>query len=196
MDWSALRRHRAFWPGVALAALLVLALSCLRLARIEGPSDAPGQLWGDLVAIWVGPFSPRPGQLVLVDLPDRGQRATKRVLAGPGASVEGRGNHLVVAGVPLTYRPLERHGFDWVPARNLLGTVIEEEHGAGFVQLIAHTPGLGPHASFGPVTVPTGHYFLIGDNRDRSEDSRSFGPVPRSAIRGRVLFTLRRNRRS
>ncbi|MGH9869841.1 MAG: signal peptidase I [Candidatus Polarisedimenticolia bacterium] len=39
-----------------------------------------------------------------------------------------------------------------------------------------------------PVKVPPGHYFLMGDNRDNSADSRELGFVPRSQIRGRALF--------
>src|SRR5262245_1479186 len=38
---------------------------------------------------------------------------------------------------------------------------------------------------FGPYTVPAGTYFAMGDNRDRSSDSRYWGTVPRSMIKGR-----------
>lgn len=41
---------------------------------------------------------------------------------------------------------------------------------------------------FGPYTVPDGQYFAMGDNRDRSSDSRYWGTVPRSMIKGRAFM--------
>lgn len=42
--------------------------------------------------------------------------------------------------------------------------------------------------TWGPLVVPSGSYFVLGDNRDNSEDSRYWGFVPREAIRGRPWF--------
>ncbi len=55
-------------------------------------------------------------------------------------------------------------------------------------------PYLAPGAvtfDFGPVVVPRGHYWVMGDNRPQSQDSRAFGPVPAERLIGRTTEILR-----
>jgi signal peptidase I len=52
----------------------------------------------------------------------------------------------------------------------------------------ADLPAGDPRRKFGPVTVPADSYFMMGDNRDNSEDSRYWGTLPRNHVKGKALF--------
>jgi signal peptidase I len=74
------------------------------------------------------------------------------------------------------------------PAGQMCARPTRERLDATVVQRIAGVPGdaLTLPDFPRPITVPDGHYFLLGDNRGASDDSRFWGPVPRDWILGRV----------
>ncbi|TMQ47500.1 MAG: signal peptidase I [Candidatus Eisenbacteria bacterium] len=48
--------------------------------------------------------------------------------------------------------------------------------------------GLSPRDNFGPITIPKGKIFMMGDNRDNSLDSRFWGPLPVELVKGKAIF--------
>jgi signal peptidase I len=95
-------------------------------------------------------------------------------------------NRLTINGEVLRYRILDAERFKDIDPENRLGETVQMESGQGFRHLVTFTPDRGSYASFPELTLKTGEYFVMGDNRDYSLDSRNYGPIPRDAIIGRV----------
>jgi len=130
---------------------------------------------------------PRRGDVVVFDSPVDGTSLVKRLMAVPGDTVEMRGEQLIVNGLPARYAPGDRDKI-----RTLLaGTraqqpVTLKERAFGTEHDILLLPDRGPPGSLGPVRVPPAMYFMLGDNRDNSADSRYIGFVPRRNLMGRA----------
>ena len=107
------------------------------------------------------------GDVVVFKFPEQPERDfIKRVIGLPGETLEVRRKRVYIDGEPLDEPYLEGQ-------RPLL------------------PPGAAPverRDTFGPVTVPAGHYFMMGDNRDNSQDSRFWGPLPHGYLKGRAML--------
>lgn len=124
---------------------------------------------------------PQRGEIVVFYGPADGLRLVKRVIGLPGDVLELREQRLYINSEPLSYAPLSGGDAAAVYAHELLG---EHPHP---VRIQSDRYAM---RSFGPVTVPQGSYFMMGDNRDNSRDSRYFGFVPRARIVGRALAVV------
>lgn len=104
---------------------------------------------------------PRRGDVIVFEYPeDPSKDFIKRVIGTPGDVVEGKDKKVYVNG-KLYENPHEIHKEK---------DIIPKE--------------MNPRDTFGPVTVPPNSYFMMGDNRDRSYDSRFWGFVSRDKIKG------------
>ena len=127
---------------------------------------------------------PRRGDIVVFYSPVDGERLVKRVVAVPGDTVEMVDNHLLLNGVLAEYGPLDA-GVSGQMGSRQTGHTFAAAQVAGESHPVMNTPGIPAKRSFGPVTVPPGKFFMMGDNRDNSYDSRYYGLVERRLIVGR-----------
>lgn len=129
---------------------------------------------------------PARGDVVVCFAPDDGTRLVKRVIGQPGDTIELRNEILYVNGTPAPYAPLaaESRGVrDLDPAERNAAVFARETLGQHSHAVMA-LPGRPALRTFAPVRVPEGQYFMMGDNRDDSRDSRYFGFIPRAEIIG------------
>jgi len=109
--------------------------------------------------------SPRRGDIVVFIYPeDRSKDFIKRLIGLPGDTIEVRDKKILVNGLP------------WSDA---YGVNVDSQIIPGSIQ---------PRDNFGPVTVPEGSLFVMGDNRDESYDSRFWGFVPMKEVLGKALI--------
>jgi signal peptidase I len=137
--------------------------------------------WGD----------PRRGDVVVFISPADGMRLVKRVVGLPGDVVSMDGERLSVNGAPVDYSPLRTAGLSaLVGAGPGNEALFAEEHLGAHPHAIMILPERGAMRTFGPVRVPPGSYFMMGDNRDNSNDSRFIGCVARDRILGRATAVI------
>ncbi len=128
---------------------------------------------------------PRRGEIVVFTSPEDGGRLIKRVIGLPGDTLELRDNKLFINGQAVDYQPADKQYPVTIWREEINRDVIDElleDHR----HPIALTPANTLIEDYGPVKVPADHYFMMGDNRHNSADSRYIGFVDRTLLLGRA----------
>jgi signal peptidase I len=169
-----------------LAGALLYGLAGTYLHAFVIPTGAMEKtiLIGDHVIVSMGSFEPWRGALVVHRYPvDPQQTFIKRVVALPGDRVKLVNKRLIVNGAPQN-EPFAIHITDYTdnyrdnfPAQPTV--VVQPPEWADQVAAAAQQ---------GELLVPQGKYFVMGDNRDNSFDSRYWGFIERKDILGKPLF--------
>jgi signal peptidase I len=194
-----------------LAVILCLRSFIYEPFRIPSSSMMPTLLIGDFIVVnkfAYGVRLPVLNTLVLeTGTPERGDVAVfrypgrqpplptdapigtdfiKRVIGLPGDVIRVEANRVSVNGQPVGYTPGEIYVGEG-PGAGMTGSrLYTEALGGGHDHLILADHPLRAPMGNGEWTVPAGHYFVMGDNRDESDDSRFWGFVPESALSGRA----------
>jgi signal peptidase I len=202
-------RDRALWLWrewarpflVALAIILPLRSSIADWYEVPTGSMKPTIIEGDRVFVnklaydLKIPFThihlahwadPQRGDIVVFPSPTDGIRLVKRVIGLPGDVLTLSNNQLLVNGTAVNYAPISADQFKELSDTERARCRFYTEHLANKDHTVMIDPVLPSMRSFPAVHVPEGSYFMMGDNRDNSGDSRYFGFVDRSKILGKA----------
>ncbi len=127
---------------------------------------------------------PERGDIVVFDSKVSDKRLVKRVIGLPGDRVAMNNNQLTINGEIISYEDTQSTEVSYgLPdnSKDKLEKLLGTNH-----KIRISSPNSQRFANFSAVVVPTGHYLMLGDNRDNSADSRFIGFVPRKEIVGRT----------
>jgi signal peptidase I len=190
--------------GLALGVALLLRAFVVEAFQIPSGSMIPTLEVGDHIfvskfAYAIGiPFTnakiaelgkPKRGDVIVFKWPpDQSIDYIKRVVGLPGELIEVRSNEIFIDGKPM---PRE---YSSEPCTTDDGDEGIRHPCEAWIEHLGETahpthqdPRMHP-SNYGPVKLPPGGYFAMGDNRDNSKDSRSWGFVPYELIKGRALI--------
>lgn len=212
MNKKALSARARLWWRKEIRPLLIMALimfsirssladwndvpsGSMKPTIIEGDRVFVNKLAYDLkvpfttwhIAEW---GNPQRGDIAVFYSPHDGKRLVKRVIGLPGDTVELQNEKLFLNGEVVEYAPLDEAVAAQVTAAERNASIFATEKLPSRTHAVMATPSLPAPRTFGPVTVPAGEYFMMGDKRDNSFDSRFWGSVPRQQILGRATAVV------
>jgi signal peptidase I len=112
----------------------------------------------------------------------------KRVVGVPGDVVEMRDQVLYVNGTAQERKFVDEYGFVDDTCREKTTKLYQESFGDRPHEILYDKRYTMTSKAFGPITVPDGEIFVMGDNRDNSYDSRAWSTVPIRNIKGKAQF--------
>ncbi|MEW5838005.1 MAG: signal peptidase I [Pseudomonadota bacterium] len=190
---------RSFFP--VLLVVVVLRSFVAEPFRIPSGSMMPTLEVGDFILVNKFAYGVRlpvlRTKIIPVGEPKRGDVAVfkypkqpevdyiKRVIGLPGDRIRYENKQLTVNGETV---PLEKIGIypgDGANGRMVGATEYREDLQGVVHDILQRAGAVGPEGEF---TVPAGHYFMMGDNRDNSNDSRYWGFVPQDNLVGRAML--------
>ena len=178
---------REYFESIVIAVILALFIRTFVVQAFKIPTGSMEEnlLIGDHLLVNKFVFGPtasrlerallpvsaiRRGDVIVFKYPEEPDRDfIKRVIGLPGESLELTDKKVYINGQPLE----EPYAHYLLPV-----TIASEFHEVTSSDVRKH---------YGPVTVPANQYFVMGDNRDNSQDSRYWGFLPRENVKGKAL---------
>jgi signal peptidase I len=178
---------REYFESIVIAVILALFVRTwvVQAFKIPTGSMENNLLIGDHLLVNKFIFGPTPlaigravlpvrpihrGDIVVFKYPDEPDRDfIKRVIGLPGETIELKNKQVYVNG-----KPIDEQGY--VHFLTPPSSAYQE------------VTSYDVRERFGPVTVPDNKYFVMGDNRDNSQDSRYWGFLPREYVKGKALL--------
>lgn len=186
---------------VAVILALILRFFVISAYKIPTGSMAPTLKIGDFIFAYKLPYGiPLPfsnGEKIAQKLPERGDvvvfrypgnetvNYVKRVVGLPGDKIEIKNKKLIINDRESEYVVVSDEVIADLPGHEYYSPFKENFFSSSHLVLKSRADET---EFFGPVVVPPGQIFVLGDNRDSSDDSRYWGTVPVQNLEGRVIL--------